>query len=159
VPANIISAEQVYTELTSIKLITHVDPLRDLRYFCPDIRWLADFGEFLSVNKQPYIQEKRDCDDFAVWALQHANDALASSQKATNCGHTFGIAKLSLGISLREDETTATFFGLEGPVNHVANLVRCNDGVWYFFEPQSSKYEPINNFADDDFVYNVRVWL
>jgi hypothetical protein len=155
----ILTADQLITELDSLPDVRVLGPLIDSRYYCPHVDWLKEFGRFLVYSKPQYEAEKSDCDDFSLWAKEQATEALRKNGKIKNCGHTFAMCGLTIGMGLTEDGV-ATFFGLGGPCAHAANIVRCSNGLWYFFEPQKGEYDLVSKMLDNNAVSNCSiVWL
>jgi hypothetical protein len=105
-----------------------VHDARDGNYFLPSKKWVRRFAKWFVRDLPVYSPESYDCDDFALRALDRANDALHDSDQAVNCGHSFGYADIT--ISFRGD-----FFGIKGPQRHACNIVRTRK-QWFYFEPQ-----------------------
>lgn len=104
----------------------------DASYACPALGWLTEFGTYLAARRKPYMAEKYDCENFARWATAKADEALYASA-VDDSGHTFGEAC----CLIPSDDPSGPPF-----TSHALNLCLCDDGVWYVFEPQTSKITP-----------------
>jgi hypothetical protein len=113
---------------------------RDRMVLCPSARWLDDFGDWCELNRDPYLKEAWDCDDFALWGVVQAGRALARKYSG------FGHAVLYAVVDIAGNGTggtggtggTSGLFGVAGG-RHALNLIRCEDG-WYWFEPQNGQH-------------------
>lgn len=147
-----IPTSQLVTELLALCVNTVSNP-RDAEAFVCDPEWLTEFGEWLHKDVlQSWLNEKFDCDDFAIRAVDRATESLVRNGDAENCGHAFCYAEIYLA-------TGSTIFGIEGPGWHACNFVRCTDG-WHYFEPQNGKHDLLSRFLADESLAVIRyVWL
>lgn len=104
---------------------------RDARHFCPSLGWLEEFAAaFHARNHQEYKPESFDCEDFAMWFVVSASRSLYEAGFSKDCGHTV----------CYDEVDTVRLLGV-GPGMHANNIARCDDGRWYFIEPQNGRIE------------------
>jgi hypothetical protein len=96
----------------------------DSNYVAPSRAWLTEFAAHMRVVAPSYKPEKFDCENFARLAASQADLALYASLEE-GAGHTFGEATCTRQNDQGKYET------------HALNLVICDDGEAYAFEPQN----------------------
>lgn len=106
---------------------------RDRMVLCPSARWLDDFGDWCELHRDPYLKEAWDCDDFALWGVVQAGRALARKYSG------FGHAVLYAAVQILPGCELLRVPGGEKGSRHALNLIRCEDG-WYWFEPQNGMH-------------------
>lgn len=96
----------------------------DSEYVAPSRAWLGEFAGHVRSIAPTYKPEKFDCENFARLAASQADLALYASLEE-GAGHTFG-------------EATCTLKDESGKFQaHALNVVVCDDGEVYAFEPQN----------------------
>lgn len=112
----------------------------DAYYISPTQDELEAMVAFAMSSKEqtPYVSESWDCDNYAreakhwmdVWALRnyrHSRTALAAAVAYVRISDELGFL---LGY-------------------HAMNVIRRNDGQWFFLEPQNGKLTPVENLLED----------
>src|SRR3990167_4470830 len=90
------TAAELLEELRKLGVQTLSNP-RDSKFYCPTVEWLKKFGLWFKKNiKQKWTNEKFDCDDFAIRAVDRATDSLGAEDSIQNCGHSFCFAEVYL---------------------------------------------------------------
>lgn len=122
----------------------------DRFYLSPTQADIEEMVAFALANKErtPYVEEAWDCDDFAreakywmgVWALRNYQN----SRSAVAVGVAYVRVSDPLGFVL--------FY-------HAMNVIRRNDGQWFFYEPQNGKLEPVEGSLEDGTLFVLKINL
>ena len=140
----VLQSQKIVNELRDILGFQSIETARDRNYACPSPEWLGPFGEWCRLNQpaKPSEGETGDCDDSALWAVVEARKSARDNPEFRGSGYavfycTVRIPLVGIGQEENWDGNTNDLNGIPGPTTHTTCLVRCSDGIWYFFEPQT----------------------
>lgn len=139
-----ITGKQLADELKALGFEQVEDP-RDTSYACPSTEWLPIFGEYCRLHQpaKPGSGEESDCDDSAIWAVDQARRSANFNPACKGHGHSVCYCKVRIPLvaeAHEDDGEINNLNGIEGPRNHTTNIIRCDDGKLYFFEPQTARF-------------------
>jgi len=91
-----------------------------------------------------------------MWALVELHKCLKRTAGAQNCSVAAGLILLHVGFGTTLNGISNDTMGAGG---HATLLVRCNDGAWYFYEPQNCQITSLAQAQDDAAVGRVNLVL
>jgi len=136
----IVSGAALSADIKALGCVMQTVP-RDATNACPSKEWMIGFGLYCRQYQpaKPESGEGGDCDDAAIWCVNEARKAALAD---VDCrGHGFAVCYCQVALSVADDE--GNLFGLNGipgGTDHVTILIRCDDDLWYFFEPQTGLF-------------------
>ena len=98
---------------------------------CPSRAFIEeDFLPALDAVTLPYITNTYDCEDYCAESQILMSRSLLTDPRYYGCGHSLGYAEVIIpnGVTLN---------GVTDGV-HATNMIRLDDGTWWFMEPQPS---------------------
>ena len=99
---------------------------------CPSMEFITDdFLPKLDSITLPYIVNTYDCEDYCAESQILMTRSLAANEAYQGLGHSLGYAEIIIpnGVTLN---------GVTDSV-HATNLIRLDNGSWWFMEPQPSR--------------------
>jgi hypothetical protein len=150
-------AAELIAELARLGALRIEGP-RDDKLFCPQEAWLREFGLWLWKDTPTYKKGQRDCEDFAIRALDRATEALVSAGLIDECGHAICYCEVSIPGWRGNGDPNPGLLNVGGPARHALNIVRCVD-EWKFFEPQTGSFTSAEAALRDGLAELVWVWL
>jgi hypothetical protein len=122
----------------------------DSYYISPTQKDIEDMVVFAIAHKEftPYVEEAWDCDNFAreakhwmdVWSLRHYRH----SRSAIAVGMAY----------VRLSDPDGELLGY-----HAMNVIRRNDGQWFFYEPQNGQLIPVDGPLSDGCITVLRITM
>jgi len=126
----------------------------DAFYISPTQEDLEAMVAFAVAHKEwtPYTEQSWDCDNFAreakhwmdVWALRNYRNSRAAV--------SVGVAYVKIFMVFPEGDKWLLGY-------HAMNVIRRNDGQWFFYEPQNGKLEPVELALEEGSVEVVKINL
>jgi hypothetical protein len=161
----IIPAQQIVDELLVLDFLEIPSPMYR-HYACPDSEWLAPFASFCRENQpaKPEEKERGNCNASAIWCVDHAGYAWRASSEFYDAGLCVCYCRVVIPVAPvgHEDDwngETITLNGIPTWPLHSTCVIRCSNGVWYFFEPQTGLWVGCRNAIDAGIVADRRFVL